>query len=269
MLKDFYFLTDDYKNIKAVSNFHTHNYLCGHAGGTVCDYVAVAIRNGLSVIGISDHCTSPIGGEGYMTLCDLDKEYLPQFDEARRLYGDGIRILSGVEIEYFGGHDDDYSRALNKIDYLVLGQHEYMFNGRRCNSFTDGVDEPNVAAYFQNASAGLRTGYFSVFAHPDLIFYRQPTVTAKMADSFSDAVRTAAENGVAMELNANGIRNHGFRYPSDLLIELCKAHGANVVVSSDSHSPDEFIDEPFLRLLDYAYKKGLNVVNEIKRSPRA
>lgn len=264
MLKNFNKLTDDYKGIKVESNFHTHNYLCGHAGGTVGDYVAVAVKNGLSVIGISDHCTSPIGGEPYMTLNDLDKEYVPQFDEAQKLYGDKIRILSGVEILYVEGHDGEYARALDKLDYLVLGQHEYMFNGRRCNSFADGVDDDNVCAYFQNAAAGLRTGLFSVFAHPDLIFYNNPKVTNKIVDAFDSAICAAVENGVAVEFNANGIRNHGFRYPTDLLIELCKTHNAKVVVSSDCHSPKEFIDEPLKRLLDYAYKMGLNVVNDIK-----
>ena len=267
MLTRFYELTDDYKDIQVVSNFHTHNYLCGHAGGTVCDFAEVAVKNGLTALGISDHCTSPLGGEGYMTLNDLGMEYLPQFEIARKKYKN-LRIYSGVEIIYFEGHDNEYARGLNKLDYLVLGQHEYMMNGKRCNSFTDGVDEKNVVAYFENAAAGLKTGLFSVFAHPDLIFYRGTKITPKIADAFERAVGAAVEHGVAVELNANGIRNHGFRYPTDLLIELCKAHGARVVVSSDSHSPKEFVDESMLRLLAYAYKTGLNVVNEIKITPR-
>lgn len=266
MLNGFYELTNGYKDIQVKSNFHSHNYLCGHAGGTVSDYVAKAVEHGLAVIGISDHCASPLGTvEPYITPDTLDKLYLSQFETACRRFGDKVRILSAVEIEYFSGHDGYYSALLDKLDYLVLGQHEYLLNGARRNSFCDGLDEANVVAYFDNAICGLRSGMFSVFAHPDLIFYRKPTITPAMADAFERAVLAAVKNDVAVELNANGIRYHGFRYPTDMLIEFCKKYNAKVVVSSDCHSPDDLVDECVLRLYDYAYKNKLNVVDEIDK----
>lgn len=36
-------------------DYHTHHNRCGHATGTVRDYVIAAIEKGLQVIGISDH----------------------------------------------------------------------------------------------------------------------------------------------------------------------------------------------------------------------
>ena len=36
-------------------DLHTHNQLCGHAIGTIEDYVKQAIKYGLHYIGISDH----------------------------------------------------------------------------------------------------------------------------------------------------------------------------------------------------------------------
>ena len=36
-------------------NFHSHTYLCGHAGGIPSDYVNEAIKNNFSVLGISEH----------------------------------------------------------------------------------------------------------------------------------------------------------------------------------------------------------------------
>ena len=264
MLNGFDTLTSDYKDIKVKSNFHTHNYLCGHAGGTVSDYVGEAVKNGLGVIGISDHCASPLGTEEpYMTLDTMDELYLSQFETARREFGSKIRILSGVEIEYFSGHDKYYSALLNMLDYMVLGQHEYILNGERRNSFCDGRDEANVVAYFDNAILGLRSRKFSVFAHPDLIFYRNPKITPSMAEAFDRAIRTAVENGVAVELNANGIRFQRFKYPTDMLVEFCKKYDAKVVVSSDCHDPKDLVDECLLRLYDYAYKNKLNVVNDI------
>lgn len=269
MLTGYYDVADEEcRKVKIKSNFHTHNHLCGHAGGTACDYVKEAVKCGLETIGLSDHCLSPLGGvEPYVTPQTMGPLYLSQIDKAKKRYGDRIRILSAVEIEYFDGHDGYYDKLLEQLDYIVLGQHEFMCDGALCNSFTDGVDERRVAAYFRSAEAALQTGIFSVFAHPDLIFYRRPTITDGMAQAFDDAVRTAADCGVAVELNANGIRSHAFRYPTDLLIELCKKYSAPVVVSSDCHAPHILCDEHVRRLYAYAVRNGLNVVDDI-RPPR-
>lgn len=42
-------------------DFHTHHERCGHAEGTIEDYIRSAIEQGLDMIGISDH--SPYFGD--------------------------------------------------------------------------------------------------------------------------------------------------------------------------------------------------------------
>ena len=44
---------------KKISSFHTHTYLCNHAQGTVTDYYSVAVSEGCSALGFSDHCPYP------------------------------------------------------------------------------------------------------------------------------------------------------------------------------------------------------------------
>lgn len=264
MLKDFCRLTDGYENIKIKSNYHTHNFLCGHADGTVCDYVKQAVLNGLEEIGISDHCVPFNGGCGqYMTEKTMDFDYLPQFETAKQIFGEKIRILKAVEIEYFEGNDDFYKRLLKKLDYLVMGQHEYMLGGKRKNSFADGTDEENVLAYIDNVIKGIKTDCFSIIAHPDLIFYHSPEVTEKIAVSFEELVIQAKKHGVALELNANGIRSHGFRYPTDLLVELIKKHNAETVVSSDCHSPKLLCDKYEKQLTAYAANAKLPLIQKL------
>ena len=41
------------------ANFHTHTYLCRHASGEPEEYVKTAIKNGLKVLGFSDHVPYP------------------------------------------------------------------------------------------------------------------------------------------------------------------------------------------------------------------
>lgn len=267
MLKNFDNLAADSANgITVKSNFHTHNYLCGHAGGTVSDYVKVAVEHGLRAIGISDHCIAPVNSPSPDPIVTADKfldAYLPQFDEARKLYGNDIKIYTGAEIEYFDGYCEFYEYLLTKLDYLVLGQHEYMNGKAHRNSYVDGTSEDEVLAYFDSVRRGLNSGFFSVLAHPDLIFYHHPPITEAVIKSFDETVRTAVELDIPLELNANGVRSHGFRYPTDLLVDLCKKYDAKVVVSSDAHSPDALCDEYMCKLRAYAEKVGLNVVDSV------
>lgn len=264
MLKDYDKYAANADGVKIKSNFHTHNYLCGHAGGTVYDYVREAVKNGMRVIGISDHCVPPLDNcEPYITPATLGDEYLPQFDKARAAFGDKIEILSAVEIEYFAGNDGYYETLLDSLDYLVLGQHEYVHNGVRKSPYWGDIDERDVVRYCDILADGVRSGFFSVLAHPDLILYHRPRITAAVTDGLERVVTAAKSCGVAVELNANGIRSHGFRYPTDTLVELCKKHDAPVAVSSDAHSPDILCDEYMRGLYAYALAKGLNVVETI------
>lgn len=265
MLFDFQELKRDNADVKIKSNFHTHTYLCGHAGGTPADYAREAIACGLSVIGISDHCSAPVNVyNGFELNADnLGELYLPLIDEAKAKYGDRIKILSAVEIEYFAGLDGYYKKLLSALDYLVLGQHEYLVDGVHENSFTDGTNEKSVLAYFDGVTEGLRSGYFALLAHPDLIFYHSPEITPKIAKAFDFAIGLAAKLDIAVELNANGVRSHAFRYPTDMLIELCLKHRPKVVVSSDAHNPAYVADEYVRSLTAYARRMKLNLVDEI------
>ena len=228
------------------------------------DYAKEAVRCGMSILGISDHCLPAVQTyDPYISARTIDKEYLPQFDEANALYGDKLKILRGVEIEYYDDYPDYYKKLRAKLDYMVLGQHLFMRGGELCNSFVDGTDDKNVVAYFDNVCKGIESGLFALIAHPDLIFYQRPKITPRMADAMENAVKLAVEKGVALELNANGIRYHEFRYPTDLFIELCKKYNAMVVVSSDAHNPRYLCDKYTLALYAYAKNMGLNVVDEI------
>lgn len=268
MLRGFDDCGTDLENIKPkiTGIYHVHNYLCGHAGGTVADYVKEAVDNGLEYIGISDHCVSPLGSfDPYITPQTLRSLYLPQFDFARARYGDKITILSAVEIEYFSGCDDYYRALLSDLDYLVLGEHEYICDGKRKSAYCDGRGERDIIAYFENLLEGVRSGLFAFVAHPDLIFYNRPVLTPRIIATFGEFVRTAAELGVPLELNANGIRCHNFAYPTDALVALCKKYDAPVIVSADCHSVDALCDKYTLKLFDYAIKQKLNVVRKLAR----
>lgn len=265
MLKNFDKVNTD--GIQIVSNFHTHNYLCGHAYGTVTDYVKQAVDHSYKAIGISDHFASHCDiNSPYITFDTLETEYLTQFEKAEAKYGNKITILKGVEVAYYEGADGYYRKLRDKLDYLVMGQHGYMLNGVRKNSFFDGNDEQNIIAYCQHCIKGLKTGLFTVFAHPDVIFYCYDNLTQGIKDAFDDMICAAAQQDVIVELNANGIRNAQFSYPTDLLVDCCIKYNAKVIISSDCHLPEELYDEYVLKLYAYAKRRGLRVLDDIRNN---
>ena len=110
------------------TNFHTHNYRCGHAVGNVEDYVKVAIREGYTELGISDHAPLPLYYSDRMGMEQLEG-YLKEIEEAQKKYEGKIKIYKSLEIEYFPEFVGYYKELREKLDYMVLGLHGFKIMG--------------------------------------------------------------------------------------------------------------------------------------------
>ena len=129
------------------TNFHTHNYRCGHAVGNVEDYVKVAINEGYSELGISDHSPVPDYYQDRMKIEELG-EYLLEIEEAQKKYGDKIKIYKSLEIEYFPEWQEYYKELKGKLDYLILGLHAFRIEGEsKIYNAWNIEEESHVLAY--------------------------------------------------------------------------------------------------------------------------
>ena len=262
MIKGFYPIkTDEIKDVKITHNFHSHTYLCGHARGEVKDYVKEAVKNGFNKIGVSDHMKNPFNIHNpYMDMKVFYNSYLPQFTEAEKLFGDKIEILKGVEIEYGENYDDYYKELKDNLDYMVLGQHEFIYNSEVFNTFFDVKSEKTALAYLDNVSAGICSGYFKISAHLDVMFFSHFIPTDRVIYKMEEVVNLCKKKGVFLELNAQGTRyGENFSYPTDLLIEIIKKVNPKVVVSADAHSYEKLTDDNVKKLYYIAKKNGLDV----------
>ena len=115
------------------TNFHTHNYRCEHAVGNVEDYVKVAIREGYTELGISDHAPMPEYYENNRMKEEDFDGYLKEIEEAQEKYGDKIKIYKSLEIEYFPEFIEKYNKYREKLDYLILGLHAFRKDGDNTN----------------------------------------------------------------------------------------------------------------------------------------
>ena len=97
-------------------DYHTHHARCGHATGTMVEYIEAALAGGLEEIGLSDH--SPIYDrdddphplpQTAMSQHELPA-YIAEMAALRDRYAGRITVRLGVESDYLAGWDEHYRR---------------------------------------------------------------------------------------------------------------------------------------------------------------
>lgn len=263
MLKDFEKITnEDLKDIFIDYNLHTHNYLCGHAIGTVEDYTREAVKNGLKILGISDHIdTRHTNNCAWICRDSIDKDYLSQFVDPINEFGDKITIYKAGEMEYYDDNEASYNFFKSKLDYFVLGQHCVETKTIHKHVSELGNNEMYAIELLEQENRGIETGFFTVLAHPDMVFGWYSGAVDAVKNKFEKMILNAADKGMLIEFNANGIRNNGFGYPTDYLVDICKYYDIPVIVSSDCHQPNVLCDEYVKKLIVYLCRKNIRILS--------
>ncbi|MFR7821121.1 histidinol-phosphatase [Candidatus Pseudoruminococcus sp.] len=253
------------------SNFHTHTKRCCHAFGVEVDYAKEAYDKGLSVLGFSDHAPFKDVDYGYrMQFSELPK-YISAVQTERERYAGKMRILTGLEIEYLPKYCEYYEWLLNdmKLDYLALGEHFFNTNGRFCSIF--GSESTNeYIPYAKAISEALKTGYFSVLVHPDIMFMNCFAWDKNCDKACEIIVDAAMLTNTPVEYNANGIRRgqqdypDGRRdpYPHPKFWAMAKDAGLKTLIGSDAHSPEQVYDESMELAVKRAKDFGLDIISE-------
>ena len=219
-------------------NFHTHTWRCHHAEGTEREYVEQAIRNGMAILGFSDHAPYPYP-EGYVAwnkmLPSELEGYVDTVLDLRREYRGQIDIRLGLEAEYYPALWEDFLRMLEPypIEYLLLGQHfldnEYedpVYNGEP----TDSADR--LRRYCAQTIEGLKTGKFMYLAHPDLIHFTGDRTLYE--EEMTGLCRFCRRNDIPIEVNLLGVRD-ARHYPDGQFWRIAAREGNRVLLGADAH----------------------------------
>ena len=262
-----------------VANYHTHTYLCKHAIGKPIDYVRRAVELGYEEIAITDHgpLIDEIINSFYTRRMSYDqyyKNYLPELSEAIEKYSSQIKIIKGIEIEYFESMKDEYKNFLKDLDMLIIGQHYFYYNNQYSNVYNRLTDD-EIKKYGQTVIQAMETGMFKIIAHPEIFAY-----TRKWDDICEEVseqiIKSAKKNNVYIELNANGIRNcierkkywiedgeTNYSYPRREFFKIVKKYNMPIIINDDAHDPKMLNDE----FTDLAYKMadelGLTILKKI------
>jgi len=253
------------------TNYHTHTLYCGHATGQVIDYVKEAYEKGLEEIGISDHAPNPLLRDYHVRMKPGQfDEYLSEINEASCIYKDKIKVLKGLEVEYFYNMDHYYKELIKKTDYLVHGQH-YISKTKELHNLKSGFalgTKEELLVYLDYMKAAMDSEYFDIFAHPDLFMcgYRDFDETAEYITH--EICKKAKEKDVILEFNINGYRRGRNNTPQGMLQpyprlefwKIVKTYNIKTIMGSDSHTPKDIYDDTAKEAEVVYHNLGLNEV---------
>ncbi len=253
------------------ANYHTHTFRCKHASGSVDEYCAEALRQGLEVLGMSDHVPLPDGRwpDVRMGLEELPL-YLAEIGQARKKYP-RLQILAALECEYAPAYRDFYRHELLerlRLDYLVGAVHWFPHAGE-WHAFSRWNETPGaIFSYAAHVVEMLESGLFAFLAHPDVFAGSQLTWDDDIETGCRTILAAAEKTGVPLEINGYGLRKPKIeseeglrcRYPWERFWRLAGEYRIRVVVNSDAHRPQD-VGASMDECIAIAARYGLEVVH--------
>ncbi len=190
---------------------HTHTIASGHAFSTLAEMVAEARRQGLGLLGITEHAPSIPGA--------CHPLYFRNTHVVPRVHGD-LRLILGAEVNILNTRGD------LDLDPWYSGRLEYMIAGMHSVCYEGGTPEENT----QGMISAIRAPGINIIAHPG-------DGTAELL--YEPIVLAAGESHTLLEINSSSMRPvRGFSRARDNYLEilrLCKRHGVPVILGSDAH----------------------------------
>ena len=270
-------------------NYHCHSRYCRHAFGEVKDYAESAVKNNLEILAFSDHAPFPhplFRGGRYGNGMDFDEldSYLSEVKNVQCEYAEKLKIYSALEIEYLPEFDalfefngktfSSYYQWLlqeKQLDFLLFGSHFYIDSKGSFQNIYTISDANQVVEYAKASKKALESGYFKIFAHPDIFAMIDFSLDKKYSDYLEKAgdiiIDSAIKNNIILELNANGMRrglfDYGgekrFQYPLLSFWEKVSKTELKMVVGSDCHKPD--------LMWDFYVEKGYELLKQLGITP--
>ncbi len=225
-------------------DLHNHTTLCNHATGTTEEYVNKAIELGIDIFGFSCHAPMEFEPEYRMSLeqsVDYEKDIL----ELKEKYKDDIQIVLGYEIDYMSNPKYLEDSILNaNVDYLIGSVHFIDKWGFDNPEFIGEYEKKDIdiiwEEYFACVSKMVKTGYFDIVGHLDLIKVFKFLPTKNIKELAMQTMKDIKESGMVLEINSAGIRKPiKEQYPSRDLIELAFSLNIPITFGSDAHAIEQ------------------------------
>lgn len=242
-------------------NLHTHsNFSDGKANAE--DVVTEAIKQGLEVLGFSDH--SPVPFENSFAIKnDEVHNYIATIKSLKEKYQDKIDIYCSMEMDFIPGIVKDFKRTKEELglDYMIGSVHLvgndverlWFIDGSKVETYDEGLNnfyggdiKKGVKTFFYQYNEMIETEEFDIVGHFDKIkmhnrdrYFLEEDKWYR--DLLMETLTLIKEKSLIVEVNTRGIykkRSTDF-YPSTWVLPIMKEMNIPVVISSDAHLPSE------------------------------
>lgn len=239
-------------------DYHTHHARCGHAEGALEDYVKRAVEIGLDQIGLSDHMPLiHVDPDTYYPGMAMPMDELPRYVEEafalKEKYRGVIGVRVGLEADFIEGHEEAIERIVRGYpwDYVIGSVHflgEWDITDYRQTDGWKSRDPMDVyEQYYDAVCKAAATGFYDIIGHIDVIkrFGVQPGGDVTQLENM--ALEAAAKAGIAIELNASGLRMPcADMFPSRRMLGKARELGIPITLGSDAHQPErlgQYLDQ--------------------------
>ncbi|MFC5702857.1 histidinol-phosphatase [Cohnella faecalis] len=235
-------------------DLHTHHERCGHAVGSLEDYIESAIANGLRVLGITDHSPYFFAKEDhpYPRLAMAKSEFPKYVEEImllKKKYEGRIELLVGIESDVFKEYADLYGEVYTRfpLDYVIGSIHFTspfaIMRGLNWKAASDEERRSEIERVAELLHLSVRCGWVNIIGHMDRFNRGYPSFRQSIAPYLDSTLKMLAESGVAMEVNTGGFRKGSEDYyPSLDVVERAHYYGVDITFGSDAHHPDRVGD---------------------------
>jgi len=248
--------------IKAINprfaDLHIHTFYSRDSNLTISQIVKKALKKGLKTIGISDHNPYSFNFQHCGIHLNKLQERFDYIKKGQEKYKNKIKILNGLEMDYFPNQEKWIDKILNFHPDYTLGSIHFV--GKDENKIPWPVDmslkeiKSGLKKYFDNDIKKLCQKYYSliqqmarlqkfdIVGHFDLIkkFNKNSCLFSDKESWYQNLVEETlniiAKSKMYLEINTSGFSYPvKEQYPANWIIKKCQKKNIPLVLGSDSH----------------------------------
>ena len=233
----------------AIADMHTHSEFSHDSDCPIEDMLKAQLDRGTEIFAVTDHFDT-----ASYTRYDVFTPIASAFETVRQLgevYGNRIRVLSGIEISEGFWHPEIYQKVRTLADYDVVIGSVHLVRYRDLTYATSAIDFSALAkeeiaryvdAYFDDILTMIDTVDFDILAH---LTYPLRYIKGKFhveldcsryEEKIEEILRRIIKKGIALEVNTSSLGILGeCMPPADLLAKYSDMGGYLITLGSDAH----------------------------------
>ena len=216
------------------------------------DMILAAIARGMDCVGISDH-SHTVGDECGMTP-EGTLAYRKEMAELKEKYAGRIRVLCGLERDYYSDDDLEYDYVIGSVHWLKMPDDRKLSVDWTAEKQAEGVQKyyggdwyAFAEDYYRLVGEVMEKTGCEIVGHFDLLtkFNEQEFFFDVNHPRYVAAWKAAAdrllERGGIFEVNTGAIAR-GYRtepYPSREIQEYIARNGGRLIPASDAHRKED------------------------------